>query len=56
MRDALSNNDAATLAQRRDVLALVLDEVIVYPDGRLDPVWASADGPEHVPVTVPVAA
>lgn len=55
-RDALSNNDAATLAQRRDVLALVLDEVIVYPDGRLDPVWASADGPEHVPVTVPVTA
>lgn len=50
-----ASDDPATLAERREVLSLVLEQVKVFPNGRLEPVWVGSTA-EHVPVPEPLTA
>mgnify|MGYP006887920149 CR=1 FL=1 len=53
--ETFANTSPATLAERREVLALVLERVTVRSGGRIEPVWVGSNA-EHLPVTEPITA
>ena len=53
--ETFANTSPATLAERREVLALVLERVTVRSGGRIEPVWVGSTA-EHLPVTEPLTA
>ncbi|UOE18233.1 recombinase family protein [Thermobifida halotolerans] len=53
--ETFANTSPATLAERREVLALVLERVTVRSGGRIEPVWVGSNA-EHLPIAEPLAA